>query len=122
MSIVTTYAWTGSGYVVPSACAKAGVLALTRSLAVADIADNKKSDKEHEWHCFRNFISFKNPEHIHEADKDHRRFCLFLWFLLNLWSLLFFFQLFSLFNYRSRFSFVLSHCLILFCYSQFCTS
>lgn len=33
MSIVTTYAWTGSGYVVPSACAKAGVLALTRSLA-----------------------------------------------------------------------------------------
>ena len=32
--IVTTYAWTGSGYVVPSACAKAGVLALTRSLAV----------------------------------------------------------------------------------------
>jgi NAD(P)-dependent dehydrogenase (short-subunit alcohol dehydrogenase family) len=34
MSIVTTYAWTGSGYVVPSACAKAGMLALTRSLAV----------------------------------------------------------------------------------------
>lgn len=34
MSIVTTYAWTGSGYVVPSATAKAGVLALTRSLAV----------------------------------------------------------------------------------------
>lgn len=34
LSIVTTYAWTGSGYVVPSACAKAGVLALTRSLAV----------------------------------------------------------------------------------------
>jgi NAD(P)-dependent dehydrogenase (short-subunit alcohol dehydrogenase family) len=33
-SIVTTYAWTGSGYVVPSACAKAGVLALVRSLAV----------------------------------------------------------------------------------------
>jgi NAD(P)-dependent dehydrogenase (short-subunit alcohol dehydrogenase family) len=33
MNIVTTYAWTGSGYVVPSACAKAGVLALTRSLA-----------------------------------------------------------------------------------------
>lgn len=32
LSIVTTYAWTGSGYVVPSACAKAGVLALTRSL------------------------------------------------------------------------------------------
>jgi NAD(P)-dependent dehydrogenase (short-subunit alcohol dehydrogenase family) len=32
--ITTTYAWTGSGYVVPSACAKAGVLALTRSLAV----------------------------------------------------------------------------------------
>lgn len=34
LSIVTTYAWTGSGYVVPSACGKAGVLALTRSLAV----------------------------------------------------------------------------------------
>jgi NAD(P)-dependent dehydrogenase (short-subunit alcohol dehydrogenase family) len=34
LSIVTSYAWTGSGYVVPSACAKAGVLALTRSLAV----------------------------------------------------------------------------------------
>lgn len=34
LSIVTTYAWTGSGYVVPSACAKAGVLALTRSLAI----------------------------------------------------------------------------------------
>lgn len=34
LNVVTTYAWTGSGYVVPSACAKAGVLALTRSLAV----------------------------------------------------------------------------------------
>jgi NAD(P)-dependent dehydrogenase (short-subunit alcohol dehydrogenase family) len=34
LSIVTTYAWTGTGYTVPSACAKAGVLALTRSLAV----------------------------------------------------------------------------------------
>ena len=34
LSIITTYAWTGSGYVVPSACGKAGVLALTRSLAV----------------------------------------------------------------------------------------
>src|SRR6267154_4710441 len=34
LNIVTTYAWTGSGYVVPSACAKSGVLALTRSLAV----------------------------------------------------------------------------------------
>ena len=33
LSIVATYAWTGSGYVVPSAIAKAGVLALTRSLA-----------------------------------------------------------------------------------------
>ena len=33
LNIITTYAWTGSGYVVPSACAKAGVLALTRSLA-----------------------------------------------------------------------------------------
>jgi NAD(P)-dependent dehydrogenase (short-subunit alcohol dehydrogenase family) len=34
LNIITTYAWTGSGYTVPSACAKAGVLALTRSLAV----------------------------------------------------------------------------------------
>lgn len=34
LNVVTTYAWTGSGYVVPSACAKAGVLAMTRSLAV----------------------------------------------------------------------------------------
>ena len=34
LNIVTTYAWTGSGYVVPSASAKAGVLAMTRSLAV----------------------------------------------------------------------------------------
>jgi NAD(P)-dependent dehydrogenase (short-subunit alcohol dehydrogenase family) len=34
LNITTTYAWTGSGYVVPSAAAKAGVLALTRSLAV----------------------------------------------------------------------------------------
>lgn len=34
LNIVTTYAWTGSAYVVPSASAKAGVLALTRSLAV----------------------------------------------------------------------------------------
>ena len=34
LSIVTTYAWTGSAYVMPSAMAKAGVLAMTRSLAV----------------------------------------------------------------------------------------
>ena len=33
LNIVTTYAWTGSGYVVPSAVSKAGVLGLTRSLA-----------------------------------------------------------------------------------------
>lgn len=33
-SITTTYASTGSGYVVPSAAAKAGILAITRSLAV----------------------------------------------------------------------------------------
>jgi NAD(P)-dependent dehydrogenase (short-subunit alcohol dehydrogenase family) len=33
LNIVTTYAYTGSGYVVPSACAKGGVLTLTRSLA-----------------------------------------------------------------------------------------
>jgi NAD(P)-dependent dehydrogenase (short-subunit alcohol dehydrogenase family) len=34
LNIITTYAWTGSAYVVPSATAKAGVLAMTRSLAV----------------------------------------------------------------------------------------
>ncbi len=34
LSMITTYAWTGSAYVVPSAMGKAGVLALTRSLAV----------------------------------------------------------------------------------------
>ena len=34
LNIVTTYACTGSAYVVPSATAKAGVLAMTRSLAV----------------------------------------------------------------------------------------
>ncbi len=33
LSIVTTYAWTGSPFVAPSAMAKAGLLALTRSLA-----------------------------------------------------------------------------------------
>jgi len=33
LNIVTTYAFTGSGYVVPSAIAKGGVLTLTRSLA-----------------------------------------------------------------------------------------
>ena len=33
LNIVTTYASTGSGYVVPSAVSKAGVLNLTRSLA-----------------------------------------------------------------------------------------
>jgi NAD(P)-dependent dehydrogenase (short-subunit alcohol dehydrogenase family) len=39
VNIVTTYAWMGSAFVLPSACAKAGVLALTRSLAV-------------EWACY----------------------------------------------------------------------
>lgn len=34
LNITTTYADSGSGYVVPSACGKAGVNALTRSLAV----------------------------------------------------------------------------------------
>lgn len=33
LNISVSYAWTGSGYTVPSACAKAGALALTRSLA-----------------------------------------------------------------------------------------
>src|SRR6266498_422272 len=34
LSIVTSYAWTGTAFELPSACAKAGVLAMTRSLAV----------------------------------------------------------------------------------------
>ena len=34
LSIITTYAWTGSAYVVPSAMGKAAILAMTRSLAV----------------------------------------------------------------------------------------
>jgi NAD(P)-dependent dehydrogenase (short-subunit alcohol dehydrogenase family) len=34
LSIVASYAWTGAPYVVPSAMAKAGVLAMTKSLAV----------------------------------------------------------------------------------------
>jgi NAD(P)-dependent dehydrogenase (short-subunit alcohol dehydrogenase family) len=34
INIVVSYAWTGSAFVVPSAMAKAGVLAMTRSLAV----------------------------------------------------------------------------------------
>jgi NAD(P)-dependent dehydrogenase (short-subunit alcohol dehydrogenase family) len=34
LNILATYVWTGSAFVVPSAAAKAGVLALTRSLAV----------------------------------------------------------------------------------------
>ncbi|GAA5221893.1 SDR family oxidoreductase [Membranihabitans marinus] len=34
LNIVVSYAWTGSGYTVPSAAAKAGVLAMTKSLAV----------------------------------------------------------------------------------------
>ncbi|MFV8754935.1 SDR family oxidoreductase [Nannocystaceae bacterium ST9] len=33
LSIVTTYAWMGSPFVLPSACAKAGVLTMSRSLA-----------------------------------------------------------------------------------------
>lgn len=34
LNIIATYAWTGSAFVIPSAVSKAGVLALTRSLAV----------------------------------------------------------------------------------------
>ena len=34
VSIAATYVWSGSAFVLPSACAKAGVLAMTRSLAV----------------------------------------------------------------------------------------
>ncbi|MRG92918.1 SDR family oxidoreductase [Polyangium spumosum] len=34
LNMLATYAWTGSGFVIPSASAKAGVMAMTRSLAV----------------------------------------------------------------------------------------
>jgi NAD(P)-dependent dehydrogenase (short-subunit alcohol dehydrogenase family) len=34
LNVVTSYSWTGAPYLLPSAAAKAGVLALTRSLAV----------------------------------------------------------------------------------------
>ena len=44
LNIVTTYAWTGSAYVVPSAAAKGGVLALTRSLAAEWIKYNIRTN------------------------------------------------------------------------------
>ena len=44
LNIVTTYAFTGSAYVVPSAAAKAGVLAMTRSLAVEWAPHNIRSN------------------------------------------------------------------------------
>ena len=44
LNIVTTYAWTGSGFVAPSAAAKGGVLALTRSLASEWIKYNIRSN------------------------------------------------------------------------------
>jgi NAD(P)-dependent dehydrogenase (short-subunit alcohol dehydrogenase family) len=44
LNIVTTYAWTGSAFVVPSAAAKAGVLAMTRSLAVEWATYNIRSN------------------------------------------------------------------------------
>ncbi len=34
LNIVATYAWTGTAFAIPSAAAKAGVLAMTRSLAI----------------------------------------------------------------------------------------
>ena len=43
LNIVTTYAWTGSAYVAPSAAAKGGVLALTRSLAAEWVKYNSDS-------------------------------------------------------------------------------
>ena len=44
INIVTTYAWTGSAYVAPSAAAKGGVLALTRSLAAEWIKYNIRTN------------------------------------------------------------------------------
>jgi len=45
LNIVTTYAavGSGSGFVVPSACAKAGVLAMTRSLPSKELEDRAKN-------------------------------------------------------------------------------
>ena len=44
LNIVTTYAWTGSSFVAPSAAAKGGVLALTRSLAAEWVKYNIRSN------------------------------------------------------------------------------
>ena len=44
LNIITTYAWTGSGFVAPSAAAKGGVLALTRSLAAEWVKYNIRSN------------------------------------------------------------------------------
>jgi len=44
LNIVTTYSWTGSGFVAPSAAAKGGVLALTRSLASEWVKYNIRSN------------------------------------------------------------------------------
>ncbi len=44
LNIVTTYAWTGSAFVAPSAAAKGGVLALTRSLAAEWVKYNIRSN------------------------------------------------------------------------------
>jgi len=44
LNIITTYAWTGSAYVVPSAAAKGGVLAMTRSLAAEWVKYNIRTN------------------------------------------------------------------------------
>ena len=49
LNIVTTYAWTGSAYVAPSAAAKGGVLALTRSLAAEWVKYDIRLCRLHEW-------------------------------------------------------------------------
>src|SRR5438034_3660276 len=56
LSIITTYAWTGSAYVVPSAMAKAGVLALTRSLAV--MIEDRKSTRLNSSHTVISYAVF----------------------------------------------------------------
>ena len=40
LNITTTYAFTGSGYVIPSACAKGGISSMTRSIAAEWAKDN----------------------------------------------------------------------------------
>ena len=61
VNIVTTYAWTGSAFVLPSACAKAGVLAMTRTLAV-------------EWARYKIRVNAIAPGPVHTEGASKRLF------------------------------------------------